>query len=188
MIFWPSPTPSARRRCGRRLRIPRRASVRRMPRLKPRRLRKAPGGDTCASSASRPKPRSRHEACTLEAANPSATGACCGAYQGASTMPKISPDLLSVLRCPVTGSTLVQEGEELVSTAAGQSGESCATPLRTASRCCCRRSWSLPRTLRLRTSTTAARAQWPAPQRRAPPAPNNCPAGPSPVRLAPNFP
>ncbi|MFF1384826.1 Trm112 family protein [Arthrobacter sp. NPDC058288] len=38
-------------------------------------------------------------------------------------MPKISPDLLSVLRCPVTGSTLVQEGEELVSTAVGQSGE-----------------------------------------------------------------
>ncbi|MEV7131777.1 hypothetical protein AB0N24_02700 [Arthrobacter sp. NPDC093128] len=38
-------------------------------------------------------------------------------------MPKISPDLLSVLRCPVTGSTLVQEGEELVSTAAGDSGE-----------------------------------------------------------------
>jgi len=38
-------------------------------------------------------------------------------------MPKISPDLLSVLRCPVTGSTLVQEGDELVSTAAGESGE-----------------------------------------------------------------
>jgi uncharacterized protein YbaR (Trm112 family) len=38
-------------------------------------------------------------------------------------MPKISPDLLSVLRCPVTGSTLVQEGGELVSTAAGESGE-----------------------------------------------------------------
>ncbi|QCO97501.1 hypothetical protein FCN77_06955 [Arthrobacter sp. 24S4-2] len=38
-------------------------------------------------------------------------------------MPKISPDLLSVLRCPVTGSTLVQEGDELVSTAAGDSGE-----------------------------------------------------------------
>ena len=38
-------------------------------------------------------------------------------------MPKISPDLLSVLRCPVTGSTLVQEGDELVSTAAGASGE-----------------------------------------------------------------
>ena len=38
-------------------------------------------------------------------------------------MPKISPDLLSVLRCPVTGSTLVQEGDELVSTAAAESGE-----------------------------------------------------------------
>ena len=38
-------------------------------------------------------------------------------------MPKISPELLSVLRCPVTGSKLVQEGEELVSTAAGDSGE-----------------------------------------------------------------
>ena len=38
-------------------------------------------------------------------------------------MPKISPDLLSVLRCPVTGSTLVQEGDELVSTAAGASGD-----------------------------------------------------------------
>ncbi|WP_427173947.1 Trm112 family protein [Arthrobacter sp. 92] len=37
-------------------------------------------------------------------------------------MPKISPELLSVLRCPVTGSPLVQEGEELVSTAAGTSG------------------------------------------------------------------
>ena len=38
-------------------------------------------------------------------------------------MPKISPELLSVLRCPVTGSKLVQEGDELVSTAAGDSGE-----------------------------------------------------------------
>jgi uncharacterized protein YbaR (Trm112 family) len=38
-------------------------------------------------------------------------------------MPKISPDLLSVLRCPVTGSPLVQDGEELVTTAAGPSGE-----------------------------------------------------------------
>ena len=33
-------------------------------------------------------------------------------------MPKISPELLSVLRCPVTGSPLVQDGEELVTTAA----------------------------------------------------------------------
>lgn len=38
-------------------------------------------------------------------------------------MPKISPELLSVLRCPVTGSPLVQDGEELVTTAAGSSGE-----------------------------------------------------------------
>ncbi|VXC60912.1 conserved hypothetical protein [Arthrobacter sp. 9AX] len=37
-------------------------------------------------------------------------------------MPKISPELLSVLRCPVTGSPLVQEGEELVATAADGSG------------------------------------------------------------------
>lgn len=37
-------------------------------------------------------------------------------------MPKISPELLSILRCPVTGSPLVQEGEELVSTMAGDSG------------------------------------------------------------------
>ena len=34
-------------------------------------------------------------------------------------MPKISPELLSVLRCPVTGSPLVQEGEELVATTPG---------------------------------------------------------------------
>lgn len=38
-------------------------------------------------------------------------------------MPNISPALLSVLRCPVTGSPLAQDGEELVTTAAGPSGE-----------------------------------------------------------------
>ena len=38
-------------------------------------------------------------------------------------MPKISPELLSVLRCPVTGSPLVQDGEELVTAAAGPAGE-----------------------------------------------------------------
>jgi len=38
-------------------------------------------------------------------------------------MPKVSPELLSILRCPVTGSPLVQEGEELVSTAAAENGE-----------------------------------------------------------------
>lgn len=38
-------------------------------------------------------------------------------------MPKISPELLSILRCPVTGSSLEQDGEELVSTATAESGE-----------------------------------------------------------------
>ncbi|MFC8040374.1 Trm112 family protein [Paenarthrobacter sp. NPDC057355] len=37
-------------------------------------------------------------------------------------MPKVSPELLSILRCPVTGSSLVQEGEELVSTAEAGDG------------------------------------------------------------------
>ncbi|AOY72228.1 hypothetical protein IG195_02105 [Arthrobacter sp. TES] len=37
-------------------------------------------------------------------------------------MPKVSPELLSILRCPVTGSALVQEGEELVSTEADAAG------------------------------------------------------------------
>lgn len=41
-------------------------------------------------------------------------------------MAKISEKLMSVLRCPVTGSTLVQEGEELVSTVNGPDG----SPLR----------------------------------------------------------
>jgi uncharacterized protein YbaR (Trm112 family) len=44
-------------------------------------------------------------------------------------MAKISPELLSVLRCPVTGSSLVQEGEELVSTAAGESGVKLRYPI-----------------------------------------------------------
>ena len=38
-------------------------------------------------------------------------------------MPKVSPELLSILRCPVTGSPLVQEGEDLVSTATAENGE-----------------------------------------------------------------
>ena len=37
-------------------------------------------------------------------------------------MPKLSPELLSVLRCPVTGSGLVQEGDELVTVTADGSG------------------------------------------------------------------
>ena len=44
-------------------------------------------------------------------------------------MPKISPELLSVLRCPVTGSPLVQEGDELVTTAAGDSGAKLRYPI-----------------------------------------------------------
>lgn len=38
-------------------------------------------------------------------------------------MPKLSPELLSVLRCPVTGSPLVQDGDELVTTSADDSGQ-----------------------------------------------------------------
>lgn len=44
-------------------------------------------------------------------------------------MPKISPELLSVLRCPVTGSPLVQDGEELVTTAPGPAGEKLRYPI-----------------------------------------------------------
>ena len=40
-------------------------------------------------------------------------------------MPNLSPSLLAVLRCPVTGSALVQDGDELVATAPGPDG---ATP------------------------------------------------------------
>ena len=37
-------------------------------------------------------------------------------------MPKLSPELLSVLRCPVTGSGLVQEGDELITVTADEAG------------------------------------------------------------------
>ncbi len=43
-------------------------------------------------------------------------------------MAKLSEGLLAVLRCPVTGSELIQVGEELVSTGAGPDG----APLRYA--------------------------------------------------------
>ncbi|NUP73513.1 MAG: hypothetical protein HOQ07_02510 [Sinomonas sp.] len=36
--------------------------------------------------------------------------------------PVLRPDLLAVLRCPITGSALVQEGEELVASAPGPDG------------------------------------------------------------------
>ena len=38
-------------------------------------------------------------------------------------MPLVSPELLSVLRCPVTGSALVQEGEELVAVSPDANGQ-----------------------------------------------------------------
>ncbi len=38
-------------------------------------------------------------------------------------MAHLSPELLAVLRCPVTGSSLVQEGEELVSSAKDATGQ-----------------------------------------------------------------
>lgn len=44
-------------------------------------------------------------------------------------MPKISAELLSVLRCPVTGSSLVQEGDELISTMPGETGEMLRYPI-----------------------------------------------------------
>ncbi len=37
-------------------------------------------------------------------------------------MANISEQLMAILRCPVTGSTLVQDGQELVSTANGPDG------------------------------------------------------------------
>lgn len=40
-----------------------------------------------------------------------------------TAMVNISSDLLEILRCPVTKSPLVQQGEELVSTTAGPDGE-----------------------------------------------------------------
>ena len=44
-------------------------------------------------------------------------------------MAKINPDLLSILRCPVTRLPLVQEGEELVSTAVGDPGVELRYPI-----------------------------------------------------------
>ncbi|GAB4099068.1 hypothetical protein [Sinomonas halotolerans] len=37
-------------------------------------------------------------------------------------MPNLSPSLLAVLRCPQTGSALVQKGDALVATAVGADG------------------------------------------------------------------
>ena len=44
-------------------------------------------------------------------------------------MPNLSPSLLAVLRCPVTGSALVQDGDELVATAPGPDGAELRYPI-----------------------------------------------------------
>ena len=79
---------------------------------------KGHAGATCGSFANLPDP---HLAVRWNLHIFSATGASAPAREH-EQMPKISPELLSVLRCPVTGSPLVQEGEELVATAAGDAG------------------------------------------------------------------
>lgn len=38
-------------------------------------------------------------------------------------MPNLAPELLTILRCPVTGSTLAQDGNQLVSEAPGPDGK-----------------------------------------------------------------
>jgi hypothetical protein len=43
--------------------------------------------------------------------------------------PLLSSALLAVLRCPVTGSTLVQEGDELVATASAPNGTTPRYPI-----------------------------------------------------------
>lgn len=43
--------------------------------------------------------------------------------------PLLSPALLAVLRCPITGSALVQEGDELVATASTADGSTPRYPI-----------------------------------------------------------
>ncbi|GHG48604.1 hypothetical protein GCM10012320_16010 [Sinomonas cellulolyticus] len=44
-------------------------------------------------------------------------------------MPNLSPSLLAILRCPVTGSPLVQEGDALVATEPGPDGTAPRYPI-----------------------------------------------------------
>ncbi len=44
-------------------------------------------------------------------------------YESTVQMPNLPPELLSILRCPVTGSTLNQDGDELVTATGGHNGE-----------------------------------------------------------------
>jgi uncharacterized protein len=44
-------------------------------------------------------------------------------------MANLSPELIAILRCPVTGSSLVQEGSELVTTGVGADGQKRRYPI-----------------------------------------------------------
>src|SRR6478735_4431405 len=126
MTCWPWRTPSGRLPLpGPRRRSPSRGSGPRIRHSKPRPAPTARAADTCASCANPPEPRTggrlgteisvRHRRLLRRT-------------QGAFTMPGltmslISPELLSVLRCPVTGSALVQEGEELIAASPGADGQ-----------------------------------------------------------------
>jgi uncharacterized protein YbaR (Trm112 family) len=44
-------------------------------------------------------------------------------------MPNLSPSLLDILRCPVTGSPLVQEGDSLVAAVPGPDGTTPRYPI-----------------------------------------------------------
>lgn len=72
---------------------------------------RGPCGVTCASCGSRPKARS---------------SARLGSLEG---MPNLSPSLLAILRCPVTGSSLVQDGDALVATEPGPDGTAPRYPI-----------------------------------------------------------
>lgn len=101
--------------------LPKRNRPRSAPTIPPLRLRQALKvhvGGTFGSFGNLPDP---HLAVGWRLHLFSATGASAPAREH-EQMPKISPELLSVLRCPVTGSPLVQEGEELVATTAGDTG------------------------------------------------------------------
>lgn len=44
-------------------------------------------------------------------------------------MANLPADLLAILRCPVTGSTLIQQGDELISTGKDASGNQLVYPI-----------------------------------------------------------
>jgi uncharacterized protein YbaR (Trm112 family) len=117
MTCWRSPTPCAMQLHSR-PRPSHRPSGATIPPWKLLRALRVCAGATCGSFGNLPD---LHLAVRWKLHIFSATGASAPAREH-EQMPKISPELLSVLRCPVTGSPLVQEGEELVATAAGDTG------------------------------------------------------------------